>query len=152
MDDKKIKIAFGTDHAAIGAREQVKEYLIFLGYEVDDFGFAGEGSCDYPDFAKQVAEAVASGRDDKGILICGTGIGMSIAANKVKGIIAAVVWNTDVAKLAAQHNNANVLCMGSRTATLRDMCNMAKAFLDTDFEKRHQVRIDKIKSLESENM
>lgn len=149
MDDKKITIAFGTDHAAAEVRGKFKEYLVYLGYNVEDFGFSGQGSCDYPDYAEKVARAVVEGKAQKGILICGTGIGMSIAANKVKGAIAAVAWDTDVAKLAAQHNNANILCMGSRTATLRDMCNMAKEFLQTSFEARHQPRIAKIKALEN---
>ncbi|MDR2191295.1 MAG: RpiB/LacA/LacB family sugar-phosphate isomerase, partial [Endomicrobium sp.] len=89
MSDIK-KVAFATDHAAAKVRNTVKEYLISLGYEVEDFGFDGEGSCDYPDYAQKAAKAVLDKKAEKGILICGTGIGMSIAANKVKGIIAAV--------------------------------------------------------------
>lgn len=146
--ENNLKVAFGTDHAAFEVREKVKEYLAAIGYEVDDLGFAGPERCDYPDFAKKVADAVLSGKAEKGILICGTGIGMSIAANKVKGIRAAVVWNEDTARLAVQHNNANIVCLGSRTATVRDICLMAKVFLQSEFEQRHQIRIDKIKELE----
>jgi ribose 5-phosphate isomerase B len=146
--EQKLKIAFGTDHAAFEVREKVKEYLAAIGYEVDDLGFAQADRCDYPDYAKKVADAVLSGKAHKGILICGTGIGMSIAANKIKGIRAAVVWNEDTARLAVQHNKANILCMGSRMATLRDICLMAKVFLQSEFEQRHQIRIDKIKELE----
>lgn len=145
---KKIKIAFGTDHAAAEVRGKVKDYLEYLGYEVEDFGYDGSGSCDYPDYAKKVADAIVAGKAQKGILICGTGIGMAIAANKVKGIIAATVWDSDTAKLAAQHNKADIACIGSRTATLRDICNMIKAFLETKFETRHQARITKIKEME----
>jgi ribose 5-phosphate isomerase B len=149
MDNvKKGKLAFGTDHAALQVRGDVKNYLTSIGYEVEDFGYEGNGSCDYPDYAKKVAECVAAGKAQKGILICGTGIGMAAAANKVKGVIAATVWDEDTAKLAAQHNKANVVCMGSRTSTLRDICLMAKTFLSTEFEARHQARVDKILAIE----
>ncbi|MDR2811586.1 MAG: ribose 5-phosphate isomerase B [Endomicrobium sp.] len=143
------KLAFGTDHAAIEIRDTVKKYLQNMGYEVKDFGFCGQVGCDYPDFAIQVAEVVANKKADKGILICGTGIGMSVAANKVKGIIAAVCWNEDTARLASQHNCANILCLGSRTSTLSEICHRIKIFLNTPFEERHQRRIDKIKKIES---
>ncbi|MDR1952068.1 MAG: ribose 5-phosphate isomerase B [Elusimicrobiota bacterium] len=154
MNDKnKIKkIAFGTDHAAAEVRWQVKDYLISIGYDVEDFGYDGKGSCDYPDYAKKVAQAILDKKAQKGILICGTGIGMCIAANKVKGIIAATAWNEDTAKLAAQHNKADILCLGSRTATFRDICNMARVFLDTEFEQRHQPRITKIKEIEESQL
>jgi ribose 5-phosphate isomerase B len=146
--EKIKKVAFATDHAAAEVRHSVKKYLQDLGYEVEDFGFCGQGSCDYPDYAIRVAETVADKKTDKGILICGTGIGMSIAANKVKGIIAAVCWNEDTARLASQHNCANILCLGSRTATASEICSMIKAFLSTSFEERHKKRIDKIKQIE----
>jgi ribose 5-phosphate isomerase B len=145
--DKKT-IAFATDHAAAEIRGRVKEYLTNLGYEVLDFGFDGEGSCDYPDYAQKAAKAVADGQAQKGLLICGTGIGMAIAANKIKGIIAATVWNEDTARLAVQHNHADILCLGSRTSTLREICLMIKVFFDTKFEERHSARIAKIKDLE----
>ena len=148
MSEKK-KLAFGTDHAAAGVRNTVKEYLKSIGYEVEDFGFDGEGSCDYPDYAVKVAKAVRAGKADKGILICGTGIGMSIAANKVKGIRAAVCWDEDTAKLAAQHNKADILCLGSRTATVNEICSRIKVFLETSFEARHSKRIDKISEIEN---
>jgi ribose 5-phosphate isomerase B len=148
MSDIK-KVAFATDHAAAKVRDTVKEYLRSLGYEDEDFGFSGEGSCDYPDYAQKCAQALLDKKADKGILICGTGIGMSIAANKVKGIIAAVCWDEDTAKLAAQHNQADILCMGSRTATVSELCHRAKIFLETDFEARHAERIAKIKKIET---
>jgi ribose 5-phosphate isomerase B len=144
------KIAFGTDHAAAEVRDTVKRYLQDLGYEVEDFGFCGQGCCDYPDYAIKVAKVVADKKADKGILICGTGIGMSIAANKVKNVIAAVCWNEDTARLAFQHNCANILCLGSRTATASEICNMMKIFLNTSFEERHQKRINKIREIEKQ--
>jgi ribose 5-phosphate isomerase B len=144
------KVALGTDHAAAEIRDIVKKYLQDLGYEVEDFGFYGQGSCDYPDFAVEVAEAVANKKAQRGILICATGIGMCIAANKVKGVIAAVCWNEDTARLASQHNFANILCLGSKTATVSEICHMIKVFLSTPFEERHQKRIDKIKQIEKQ--
>ncbi len=146
--NKIKKLAFGTDHAAFEVRNTVREYLESIGYEVEDFGFNGPGSCDYPDYAVQVAEAVLNKKADKGILICGTGIGMSIAANKVHGIIAAPCWDDDTAKLAAQHNGADVLCLGSRTATVSELCSRIKIFLETEFEARHAKRIAKIREIE----
>ncbi|MDR3111580.1 MAG: ribose 5-phosphate isomerase B [Elusimicrobiota bacterium] len=143
-----LKIAFGTDHSAAEIRNSVKFYLKNSGYQVEDFGFSGKESCDYPDYAKKVAEAVAGKKSDKGILICGTGIGMSIAANKINGIIAAVCWDESSAKLAAKHNCANVLCLGARTASADEICHRIKIFLETPFEIRHLKRIEKIKRLE----
>jgi ribose 5-phosphate isomerase B len=148
--EKIKKIAFATDHAAMEIRDSVKKYLQDLGYEVEDFGFYGQGYCDYPDYAIKVAESVGDKKADKGILICGTGVGMCIAANKVKGIIAAVCWNEDTARLASQHNCANILCLGSRTAPASEICSMIKVFLSTPFEERHQKRIDKIKGIEDQ--
>jgi ribose 5-phosphate isomerase B len=144
----KTKIAFATDHAAAPIRNNVKEYIIGLGYEVEDFGYSGDGSCDYPDYASKAAKAIAQGKADKGIFLCGTGIGMAIAANKIKGVIAATVWSEDTARLAAQHNKADIACMGSRTNTMKELCDMARVFLTTEFEERHKPRVDKIKALE----
>lgn len=146
--NKIKKLAFGNDHAAAEVRNTVKQYLISIGYEVEDFGFDGPGSCDYPDYAVKVAEAVAQGKADKGVLICGTGIGMCIAANKVRGIIAAPCWDEDTASLAAQHNCADILCLGSRKATVSELCHRIKTWLETPFETRHEKRIKKIKEIE----
>jgi ribose 5-phosphate isomerase B len=146
---KKIKkVAFGNDHAAAEVRNTVKEYLTSIGYEVEDFGYDGPGSCDYPDYAVKVAEAILRGKADKGVLICGTGIGMCIAANKVHGIIAAPCWDEDTAALAAQHNCADILCLGSRKATVSELCHRIKIWLETPFEDRHEKRILKIKEIE----
>ncbi|MDR1928627.1 MAG: ribose 5-phosphate isomerase B [Endomicrobium sp.] len=144
---KNNKLAFGTDHAAYKIRNTVKKYLQRK-YKVYDFGFFGYTPCDYPDYAIKVAKAVVNKIADKGILICGTGIGMSIAANKVKGIIAAVCWSEYTAKLVAQHNKANILCLGSRTATVNEICCRISIFLKTLFEERHTQRIIKIKKIE----
>ncbi|MCA6071654.1 MAG: ribose 5-phosphate isomerase B [Endomicrobium sp.] len=146
--EKIKKLAFGTDHAAAEIRNTVKEYLKDIGYEVEDFGFDEHGACDYPDYAVKVAEAVVNKKADRGILMCGTGMGMSIAANKVKGSIAAVCWDEDTAKLAAQHNGANIICLGSRTATVSEICHRIKVFLETSFEERHMKRIVKIRDIE----
>jgi ribose 5-phosphate isomerase B len=149
MNMKKIKkLAFGTDHTAVKMRESVKVYLQNMQYEVEDFGFYGSKSCDYPDYAIKVAEAVVNKKADKGILICGTGIGMSITANKVKGSIAAVCWSEDTAKLAAEHNCANIICLGSKNATINEVCCRIRIFLETPFKKRHIKRIIKIKEFE----
>ncbi|MDR0956295.1 MAG: ribose 5-phosphate isomerase B [Endomicrobium sp.] len=145
------KLAFGTDHAVIEIRNNVKKYLQEIDYEIEDFGFHGRGSCDYPDYALKVAKAVVNQKVDKGILICATGIGMSIAANKVKGTVAAVCWSEDTAKLAAKHNGANILCLGSRTATISEICSRIKIFLETSFEERHARRILKIKEIEKQS-
>ncbi|MCL2144438.1 MAG: RpiB/LacA/LacB family sugar-phosphate isomerase [Endomicrobia bacterium] len=146
--NKIKKLAFGNDHAAAEVRNTVKEYLTSIGYEIEDFGFEGEGVCDYPDYAVKVAEAVLHGKAEKGILICGTGIGMCISANKVHGIIAAPCWDEDTAALAAQHNRADILCLGSRKATVSELCHRIRIWLETSFEARHEARILKIKEIE----
>jgi ribose 5-phosphate isomerase B len=146
---KNKKISFGTDHSAIKIRNKVKNFLEKSGYEVYDFGFYGIGTCDYPDYAIKVAKSIINKESDKGILICGTGIGMSIAANKIKGIIAAVCWNEYTAKLSAQHNMANILCLGSRILTVYQLCYMISIFLKTKFDERHLKRIIKIENIKN---
>ena len=143
-----MKISFGCDHAGIKIKEQIIKFVESLGHQVVDYGTFSEQSCDYPDFAFKVAEAVSKKTADKGILICGTGIGMSIAANKVKGIRAAVCWNKETAALIAQHNNANIICAGARFASVDEICSWIKIFLETKFEERHLKRINKITNLE----
>ena len=143
-----MKIAFGCDHAGIKIKEQILKFVESLGYQVIDCGTFSEQSCDYPDFAFKVAQSVTQKTADKGILICGTGIGMSIAANKVKGIRAAVCWNKETAALIAQHNNANIICAGARFASADEICSWIKIFLETKFEERHLKRINKITEIE----
>lgn len=128
---------------------ELKEKLQKLNYEVGDFGCFSEESCDYPDYAVQVAEAVARGEYNKGILICKSGIGMSITANKVPGILAALVRDEEMAKLASEHNNANIICLSSNLDRKR-MMNIVASWLNTPFGwERHLRRINKIKEIEN---
>lgn len=146
-----MKIAMGSDHGGIHLKNHLKAYLEGKGYEVIDHGTFTEDSCDYPDFAKKVCEDVTSGASgaEKGILVCGTGIGISMAANKCKGIRAALVADVFSAKMAAEHNNANVICMGERTTGVGLAEMMVDTFLETPFAGgRHQRRIDKIMAIE----
>lgn len=128
---------------------ELKEKLQKLNHEVGDFGCFSEESCDYPDYAVQVAEAVARGEYSKGILICKSGIGMSITANKVPGILAALVRDEEMAKLASEHNNANIICLSSNLDQKR-MMNIVASWLNTPFGwERHLRRINKIKEIEN---
>ncbi|MDE6784559.1 MAG: ribose 5-phosphate isomerase B [Ruminococcus sp.] len=137
-------IAIGCDHAGVEMKNAVIAALTEKGYELRDMGTDGE-PCDYPVIAKAVCELVLSGECEKGILICGTGIGMSIAANKFKGIRAALCADSFSAKYTRLHNNANVMCMGARTLGNGLACELAEIFLSTGFEGgRHQRRIDLI--------
>lgn len=144
------KIVIAADHAGYKVKERVKGILQDLGLEYTDLGPDSEESVDYPDFARKVAEGVSSGEYDKGLLVCGTGIGMSIAANKVKGIRAAVAWSEESARLSREHNDANVLAIGARTTDGDAVPEIVKAFFTTEFEGgRHQRRVDKISEIES---
>lgn len=146
-----MKIAIGTDHGAIDYKEKMIAHLEKSGHEVLDFGTNSNESCDYPDYAKVVAECVSQQKCDFGILMCGTGIGMSLAANKVKGIRAAVVPNVEYAKLAKQHNNANIICLSGRFMSIDDCKNCVDAFIDEEFAGgRHQRRVEKIMEIENE--
>ena len=142
-------IAIGSDHAGFQLKEQVKEHLKSRGIAFLDFGTDSTASCHYVDFAEKVAESVASGECEKGILVCGTGVGMSMAANKVKGIRAACVSDTFSATATRMHNDANVLCFGERVVGAGLAFMLVDAFLDTEFEGgRHQVRVDMLTKLE----
>jgi ribose 5-phosphate isomerase B len=144
-----MKIAIASDHAAFEMKRQVRELVESLGHETEDFGTYSMESVDYPDFAMPAAQSVANKMNDLGIIICGSGIGMSIAANKVRGIRAALCCSEETAKLSRQHNNANVLCFGARTNTWENAKKMIIAFLTTDFEGgRHNTRLDKISKIE----
>lgn len=142
-------LAIGSDHGGINLKKIIKEYLENQGIEVNDMGTYDETSCDYPDIAKKVCDEIKEGRAEKGILVCGTGIGMSIAANKVKGIRAAHVTDTYSARMAKEHNNANVICLGERI-TGRDLAlEIVKSYVESEFGgDRHQKRVDKIMALE----
>lgn len=150
-EEKTMKIAIGSDHGGIHLKEHIKKYLQEKGIEVVDHGTFSEESCDYPDFAAKVCEDITSGASgaDRGILICGTGIGISIAANKCHGIRAALCSDVFSAKMSREHNNANVLCMGERTigAGLAEM--ITDTWLNTGFAGgRHERRVNKIMALE----
>ena len=143
-----MKIALGSDHAGFKLKEKVKKVLTKKGIEFKDFGCNSLDSCDYPDFAKPVALAVSSGEFEKGVLICGTELGMSISANKIKGIRAALCLTTRMAKLTREHNDANILCLGARLIKIKDGLKILATFLRTDFlGGRHQRRVDKIDSI-----
>ena len=139
-------IAIGSDHAGFEMKEALKAHLKEKGYEVQDFGTDSDASCDYPEYAKAVAHCVADGKAEKGVLICGTGIGMSMAANKVKGIRAAVVGDAFSAQATREHNDANVLCMGARVIDLEKATQFLDIFLDTPFSEgeNHIRRISKL--------
>ena len=148
-----MKIAIGADHAGFEEKEAIKPTLDALGIEFVDVGTTSVDSVDYPDYARKVAEAVAKGEVDQGLLMCGSGTGMAISANKVKGVRAAVAWNEDIARLARQHNNANVLALPARFTTKDEMAKIVKAFFSTDFEGgRHAPRVDKISQIELDDL
>ncbi len=144
-----MRIVIGSDHAGYSLKEKIKEYVTSLDYEVVDKGTNSEESVDYPLIAEKVGKEVSKGNSE-GILICGTGLGMSMAANKVKGIRAALAYNENSAKMAKEHNNANVLCIGAREFSEEDAKKITKAFLEEKFAggERHQRRIDEIMELE----
>jgi ribose 5-phosphate isomerase B len=148
---KKILIA--SDHAGFDGKEAVKRTLDEMGVEYEDLGTVSLDSVDYPDYAERVARGVAGGVAERGILVCGSGIGMQIAANKIPGVRAALAWNEETAALARRHNDANVVAVGARTTPREMIDRIIRAFLTTDFEGgRHQRRIEKIKKLEEENL
>ncbi|HVI75063.1 MAG TPA: ribose 5-phosphate isomerase B [Anaeromyxobacteraceae bacterium] len=143
------RVIAGSDHAGLVLRAEVVRVAREKGFEVEDLGPLSGDSVDYPDYARKVAEAVAAGRARFGVLVCGTGIGMSIAANKVKGVRAAHCGNELEARMARAHNDANVLCLGERVLGLGLGAAVVTAFLEQPFEGgRHQRRVDKIGALE----
>ncbi|WP_060209499.1 ribose 5-phosphate isomerase B [Sporosarcina koreensis] len=145
-----MKIAISSDHGGNRLRHEIMDLLSELGLEYEDFGPDSDESVDYPDYAKPVATGVASGKFDRGILICGTGIGMSIAANKVKGIRCALVHDVFSAKATRGHNDSNILAMGERVIGPGLAREVATAWLDTSFEGgRHERRVAKLSELEN---
>jgi ribose 5-phosphate isomerase B len=140
-----MKIAVGSDHAGFEFKKTVLSWLERNGYEINDLGPYNEESVDYPDYARKVALIVAEGQCDSGVLLCGTGIGVSIAANKVKGIRAALACNPEFASLARQHNNANILCLPARFTDVAIIEQTLHNWFNTDFEGgRHEKRVNKI--------
>jgi len=145
-----VRIALGCDHRGLDLKQAIMGLLDELGHSYHDFGTYSIDSVDYPDIAKQVAEAVVAGDFDHGILICSSGIGMSIAANKVKGIRAALCCGTLGADRARRHNDANVLCLGQDTLDIKSSLDIVKVYLTTTFEGgRHLRRLEKIRELEA---
>ncbi len=144
----RLPISVACDHAAYRMKKAVVAYLKEKGYEVLDRGArSGTKSVDYPNFAKRVVDDILDGKADSGILLCGTGIGMAIAANRFRGIRAAVVHDQTTAVAAASHNRANILCIGARLIADELAVQLIQTWLDTPFEKRHQRRLDLIENL-----
>ncbi len=144
-----MKIALGCDHGGLQHKNAIKEHLEARGFEVEDFGIYEQVSVDYPDIAIKVANAIKYGECERGILVCGTGIGMSLAANKVKGIRAAACSEHFSAKYTRLHNNSNILCLGGRVIGIGTALELTDLFVDTEFEGgRHATRIDKITAIE----
>lgn len=143
-------IVLGCDHGGINLKTEIIKYLTENNIEFEDYGCYSTESVDYPEFAFKVANAVASKKAEKGILCCGTGIGISIAANKVKGIRAAVCTNEFMAEMTRRHNNANIICMGGRIITPEKSVELVKIFLNTEFEGgRHEKRVNMISDIEN---
>ena len=140
-----MKIAIGSDHRGYNVKQELIKIIDDKGYQYHDYGSSAEESVDYPDVTRVVAEAVACGEYERGILVCGTGIGVCITANKYQDIRAALCWNQELASLARQHNNANVICIPARFVDFETAIDMIQVFLNTAFEGgRHQNRVNKI--------
>lgn len=145
-----MKVAIGADHAGFRLKDELKQVIVSLGHEVEDVGCDCADSVDYPDYALPVCEKVVAGEADRGILICGTGIGMTIAANKVPGIRCALVHDTFSAKATREHNDSNVLAMGERVIGPGIAQDIVRIWLETEFSHgvRHEKRVGKVKALE----
>jgi ribose 5-phosphate isomerase B len=144
-----MKVALGADHAGFQLKDHIKRVLDELGIAYEDFGTSSGQSVDYPDFAQAVANGVSTGRFDRGILVCGSGIGMAIAANKVAGVRAAAVGDTESARLSREHNDLNVLALGARLTPESRARDIVRTFLQTPFEGgRHANRVNKIHGIE----
>jgi ribose 5-phosphate isomerase B len=144
-----MRIALASDHAGYAEKERLKPLLNDIGVEFDDLGTVSEESVDYPDYARKVAEQVAQGTVEQGLLVCGSGTGMAITANKVPGVRAAVAWSEETARLARQHNDANVLAIGARTTPEGDIPKIVRAWFSSAFEGgRHAARVEKISEVE----
>ncbi|MDD6351705.1 MAG: ribose 5-phosphate isomerase B [Lachnospiraceae bacterium] len=144
-----MKIAIANDHAAVDMKREIQAYLEEKGYEVINFGTDTNERCNYPDYGLKVAEAIKNGEADQGVLICGTGIGISLAANKVPGIRAAVCSEPVSARLAKQHNNANIIAFGARIVGLEEAKAIVDAFFGAEFlGGRHAMRVDLISEIE----
>ena len=144
-----MRVAIGSDHAGFALKETIKALLDELKLPYEDFGTTSPVPVDYPDVAQAVSHAVVGGRADRGILVCGTGIGMAMAANKIAGVRAAVVWDETSARLSRAHNDANIMTLGGRTTSAERAPGIVRAFLSTGYEGgRHGRRLEKIARLE----
>jgi ribose 5-phosphate isomerase B len=144
-----MRVALGADHAGVALKDELKRELDALGVDYEDFGTNGTSSVDYPDFAARVARGVSEGRFDRGVLVCGSGIGMAITANKVAGIRAAAIADTESARLSREHNDLNVLTLGARQTDRARAAEILRIFLNTPFEGgRHVRRVEKIHQTE----
>jgi ribose 5-phosphate isomerase B len=144
-----VRVAIGSDHAGFALKETIKALLDELKLPYEDFGTTSPVPVDYPDVAQAVSHAVVGGRADRGILVCGTGIGMAMAANKIAGVRAAVVWDETSARLSRAHNDANIMTLGGRTTSAERAPGIVRAFLSTGYEGgRHGRRLEKIARLE----
>ncbi len=144
-----MKVVIGSDHAGFADKEKIKRQLDELGVDYEDVGTNSNESVDYPIYAKKVAEKVASGEAEQGILVCGSGNGMQIAANKIHGVRAALAWNEETARLARQHNDANVLSVPARMISPEEVAKVIKSYLEAEFEGgRHARRVDEISEME----
>lgn len=142
-----MKIAISADHAGFELKKVLVKHIEDMGHEVTDYGTDSTESIDYPDYAYAAAKTIDDGTNDLGVIICGSGVGVSITANKVKSVRAANCFNNEMAALARQHNNANIICLGARFLTEEQSKEMVKTFITTEFEGgRHQRRVDKIHS------
>ncbi len=149
---KTNKIVIGCDHGGFELKNEIIAHLTKKGIEVTDVGTYSTSSCNYPDYARAACEKIQNGEFELGILVCGTGIGISIAANKHNGIRAACCSDTFSARMTRMHNNANVLCMGGRVVGAGLACDMVDLFIETEFEGgRHQSRVDMISDIEKDN-
>ena len=148
-----MKIAIAADHAGYEEKEQLKPLLDELGIQYEDLGTVSPQSVDYPSYARKVAEEVANGHVDQGLLVCGTGTGMAIVANKVPGVRAAVAWTPEVAALAREHNDANVLSLGARVMPAEELPKIVRAWFNAKFEGgRHERRVEQIHEIEKQEL
>ena len=144
-----MEIIVGSDHGGFGLKEKIKKWLVREKHAVEDVGCHSGEKCDYPDYAEKIAEKVLEKKESIGIAVCGTGIGISIAANKINGIRAALIHNAFTARMAREHNNANIICLGGRTTNFESAKAWVEAFMDAQFAGgRHENRIGKIAALE----
>jgi len=144
-----MKIAIASDHAGFAEKERLKPLLTELGIQFEDLGTNSEQSVDYPDYARKVGDQVAAGHVEQGLLVCGSGTGMAIAANKVPGVRAALAWNEETARLAREHNDANVLALGARTTPADQLPKIVRAWFAAKFDRgRHERRVNKILEIE----